>query len=195
MQLQNFYHEKNFGCSSFRGKKWKCLSFSRSQLFATPLTVAHQAPLSMGILQARILEWAAIPISRGSSQPRDWTWVSCIEDRFFTSWATRAISQQFLTLILLLSLSSTFNDSCDYVVPISIFKVMYLLISNFISICRWNSPYHLMKLNHRIWGSVGGCGAGNFSAYYHKSYDLLFFFFNLTYSWSLHFNWRVWVPI
>ena len=30
-----------------------------------------------GILQARILEWAAIPLSRGSSQPRDWTWVSC----------------------------------------------------------------------------------------------------------------------
>ena len=30
-----------------------------------------------GILQARILEWAAIPFSRGSSQPRDWTHVSC----------------------------------------------------------------------------------------------------------------------
>ena len=105
-----------------------------------------------GILQASILEWVAFPFSRGSSQPRDWTQVSCIAGGFFTSWATRAISQQFLTLILLLSLSSTFNDSCDYVVPISIFKIMYLLISNFISICRWNSPYHLMQLNHRIWG-------------------------------------------
>ena len=31
-----------------------------------------------GILQARILEWVAISFSRGSSQPRDWTWVSCI---------------------------------------------------------------------------------------------------------------------
>ena len=28
-----------------------------------------------GILQARILEWVAIPFSRGSSQPRDQTWV------------------------------------------------------------------------------------------------------------------------
>ena len=37
------------------------------QLFATPWTVGHQAPLSMGILQARILEWVAIPFSRGSS--------------------------------------------------------------------------------------------------------------------------------
>ena len=40
-----------------------------------------------GILQARTLEWVAIPFSRGSSWPRDWTWVSCIADRFFTVWA------------------------------------------------------------------------------------------------------------
>ena len=44
--------------------------------FATPWTVACQAPLSMGIPQARILRWVAMPSSRGSSQPRDWTQVS-----------------------------------------------------------------------------------------------------------------------
>ena len=38
-----------------------------------------------GILQARILEWVAIPFSRGSSLPRDRTWVSCIAGRFFTN--------------------------------------------------------------------------------------------------------------
>ena len=37
--------------------------------FVTPWTVAYQAPLSMGILQARTLEWVAIPSSRGSSHP------------------------------------------------------------------------------------------------------------------------------
>jgi len=37
----------------------------------TPWTVAHQAPLSMGILQARTLEWVAVPFSRGTSQHRD----------------------------------------------------------------------------------------------------------------------------
>ena len=42
-----------------------------------------------GILQARILEWLAMPFSRGSFQPRDRTWVSCIAGRFFTIWATR----------------------------------------------------------------------------------------------------------
>ena len=41
-----------------------------------------------GILQARILEWIAIPFSRRSSQPRDWTWVSHIVGRFLTIWAT-----------------------------------------------------------------------------------------------------------
>ena len=55
----------------------------------TPWTVAHQAPLSMEILQARMLEWVAMPSSRGSSQPRDWTQVSHVAGGFFTSWATR----------------------------------------------------------------------------------------------------------
>ena len=41
------------------------------------------------ILQARLLEQAAISFSRGSSQPRDWTQVSCIADRRFTVSATR----------------------------------------------------------------------------------------------------------
>ena len=42
-----------------------------------------------GILQARVLEWVAISFSRGSSQPRDRTQVSCIAGRRFTVWATR----------------------------------------------------------------------------------------------------------
>ena len=38
----------------------------------------------------RILERVAYPVSSGSSRPRNWTGVSCIAGRFFTSWATRA---------------------------------------------------------------------------------------------------------
>ena len=38
-------------------------------------------------LQARILEWVAMPSSRGSSQPRDWTQVSSIAGEFFIVWA------------------------------------------------------------------------------------------------------------
>ena len=40
-----------------------------------------------GIFQARILEWTAIPFSRGFSQPRDWTQVFCFEE--VTTWGTR----------------------------------------------------------------------------------------------------------
>ena len=38
-----------------------------------------------GILQARILKWVATSVSRGSSQPRDQTQISCIAGEFFTS--------------------------------------------------------------------------------------------------------------
>ena len=64
-------------------------SLSCVQLFVTPWTIACQVLLSIGILQARIPEWVAMPSSRGSSQPRDQTQVSCGTGRFFTSWVTR----------------------------------------------------------------------------------------------------------
>ena len=60
------------------------LSCCRVRLFVTPWTVAHQAPLSTGILQARILEWVAKPFFKGSSQPWDQTQVFHIAGRFFT---------------------------------------------------------------------------------------------------------------
>ena len=47
-----------------------------------------------GILQARILEWVAIPFSRGSSRPKDQTQVSCTEGRFFAVWATRKFNKR-----------------------------------------------------------------------------------------------------
>ena len=54
------------------------------QLFATPWTDPHQALLSLGILQARILEWVAMPSSRRSSQSRYRSQVSHTAGRFFT---------------------------------------------------------------------------------------------------------------
>ena len=46
------------------------------------------------IFQARVLEWGAISFSRGSSRPRDRTWVSCIVGGCFTVWATREAMQE-----------------------------------------------------------------------------------------------------
>ena len=61
-------------------RKWK--SLSRVGLFATPIDYTVY-----GILQARILEWLAVPFSRGSSQRRNQTQVTCIAGGLFTSWA------------------------------------------------------------------------------------------------------------
>ena len=76
--------------SSLEGKKVK--SVSRVQLFVTLWTTPWRSPLPgssvHGIFQARVLEWVAISFSRGSSWPRDWTWVSHTVGRCFILWAT-----------------------------------------------------------------------------------------------------------
>ena len=62
-----------------------CLTFCNAMDCSMPGYCVH------GILQARILEWIAIPFSRESFQPRDQTQVSYIAGRFFISWATREV--------------------------------------------------------------------------------------------------------
>ena len=56
-----------------------CLIFCDLMDCSLPSSSAH------GILQAKILEWVAVPSSRGSHQPRDWICVSCIAGRFLQS--------------------------------------------------------------------------------------------------------------
>ena len=88
--------------SEFPELKMMCcavLSHSVVSDSVTPWTVALQAPLSMGIFQARILEWIAMPSSKGSSQPRDQTQVSHIAGRCFTVWATREAHDDELNVI------------------------------------------------------------------------------------------------
>ena len=52
------------------------------QTLCDPLDCSLPGSSVHGILQARILEWVAISFSRGSSGPRDGTWISCIVGRF-----------------------------------------------------------------------------------------------------------------
>ena len=61
--------------------KWK-VAQSRPTLCG-PMDCSPPGSSVHGILQARILEWGAVPFSRGSSQPRDQTQVSHTADRFF----------------------------------------------------------------------------------------------------------------
>ena len=62
-----------------------------------------------GIFYARILEWVAIPFSKGSSQPRDRTWVSCIAGRFFTVWATSSPNCSVIIIIIIIR-NGTYMD-------------------------------------------------------------------------------------
>ena len=63
----------------YRVNTHEVLSSQEIELYQAPQITVH------GILQARILEWLAVLFSRGSSQPRDQTQVSCIAGGFFTS--------------------------------------------------------------------------------------------------------------
>ena len=68
---------------------WMCLV---AQSCPTPCALVGCMPPGSsvhGILQARVLEWVAILVTRRSSQPRDWTRFSCITGGFLTIWATR----------------------------------------------------------------------------------------------------------
>ena len=73
-----------------------CLVAQWCPTLCNKLTVVHQVPLSMQILQARILEWVAMPSSRGSSQPRGRTQISCIAGGFFTIWLLWNLLSSFL---------------------------------------------------------------------------------------------------
>ena len=53
--------------------------------FCDHMDCSLQASSVRGILQASVLKWVAISSSRGSSQPRDQTYVSCMTGRFFTA--------------------------------------------------------------------------------------------------------------
>ena len=70
--------------------KIRCTSESESRSVMCDSLWPHAVH---GTLPARILEWVAFPFSRGSFQPRDWTQVSRVAGRFFTSWATRELQR------------------------------------------------------------------------------------------------------
>ena len=72
-----------------------CVSAKLLQLCLTlcdPMDCSLLGSSVHGILQARILEWVAMPTSRGPSQPRDQTpvtYVFCIGRRILNHWTTR----------------------------------------------------------------------------------------------------------
>ena len=85
-----------------------------------------------GILQARILQWVAMPSSRGSSQPRDWTPVSCIASEFFYQQSPQGNPErvvdwqnQFSTKLIQTSLLTPRILLCDFTTKMFYF-ILYL---------------------------------------------------------------------
>ena len=78
-----------------------------------------------GILLARILEWVAIPFSRRSSQPMDWTQVSLIAGRFFTSWATRETQNTGVGSLFLLQQIFPTQESNWGLLPTLLYQLSY----------------------------------------------------------------------
>ena len=77
-----------------------------------------------GILQARILMWVAIPSSRGSSQSRDQTWVTCLIGRLFTIWATKEASDLILCAYIYQQLSNAQDTIHTYLLQ---FRILFTL--------------------------------------------------------------------
>ena len=92
---QNSNRYNLFSINGYQGICELFKSESESEVSQSCLTLCDPMDCSLpgssvhGIFQARVLEWGAISFSRGSSQPRDPTWVSLIAGRHFTVWATR----------------------------------------------------------------------------------------------------------
>ena len=93
-----------------------------------------------GILQARVLEWVAIVLSRGPSPPRDRTHISHIARRFFTIQATKEAYFIFPLVMCVFSINKLFilfdNSAiipfgCSYVD----FHELFISLSWLITIC------------------------------------------------------------
>ena len=70
--------------------RYRVLGAQSRRILRNPMDCSPPGSSSVhGILQARILQWVAIPFSSRSSQPRGQTGVSCAAGRFFAVWATR----------------------------------------------------------------------------------------------------------
>ena len=80
--IRGWHSSRFWGC---------CCLVIRSCLFCNPMDYSPLGSFVHRISQARIVEWVAVSFSRGSSQPRDRTYVSCIGRWILYHWVTREV--------------------------------------------------------------------------------------------------------
>ena len=101
--------EPHSSCSIFTLYRSKCvLVIQLCPTLCNPMDCSPPGSSVHEIFQASILEWVAISF-RGSSQPRDWTQVSCTAGGFFTDWATRVRTLKMRSILLMWDLASEFS--------------------------------------------------------------------------------------
>ena len=100
------------------------------------------------ILQARVLEWVAMPFSRGSSWPRDQTQVSCIAGRFSTIWTTR--EALYLRLLFFKCLRTTCANPSGGLFKMQIPSLQLISLESL----RWGPEvFNLMKISSSSYAS------------------------------------------
>ena len=134
-----------------------------------------------GIFQARILEWVAISFSRGSSQTRDWTWVSHIVGSCFTIWATREVNVPLVSPIFL-------KRSLDF--PILLFSSIslhWLLRKPFLSLLAilWNFAFMWVYLSFSPLPFTSLLFTAICKAYSDNHFTFLCVSFSWGWTWSL----------
>ena len=148
--------------------------FSCVWFCATPWTEARQAPLSVGILQARILEWVAVLSSRGSFRPRDRTHascISCISRQILYHWSPGKLPSSQKGLSNNLSQSIYFllylKHSCTFQSPLPIIftKWNFFFFNDNLTQNSW-TPFRLLResspatvlIDRAFSNSWAGCG-------------------------------------
>ena len=76
------------------------LSLNCVQLFCDSMDWSPSGSSVHGFSQARILEWVVISFSKGSSWPRGWTHVSCIDQQVFYRWTTREAPKMWIEVCI-----------------------------------------------------------------------------------------------
>ena len=108
--------------------KWK-LTVVAVQLCPTlcnPMDYSPPGSSVHGILQTRIVGWVAMPSSRGPSQPRDQTPVSCIAGRFCTIWEITSLHPKWIKMNLFTNTPLSTHERRKTWVAISLHKIVTL---------------------------------------------------------------------
>ena len=111
-------------------------SISHVWLFCNPKDCSLLGSFVRGISQSRILMSVVFFFPRGSSQPRDRTWVSCIGSQILYHWVTREALLMFITCSLNICYTKKVMNKGSLIVESLLLEIKYFLSPKIISFVR-----------------------------------------------------------